>query len=153
MQKAYLIAVITVIVLATGFCVLIITSLIPYYGFIGIAATGVVVVLLLCISVLMVAFTRRCLGVWDLRRRTLIAGEVIAYLTPTGELLHLSATQEAAKVAPVAQGKALPQPKRTMDRAQIMELHEKGIGLRSIADAANMTFYEVQQIYSGKKGD
>src|SRR6266542_293966 len=95
-QKVFLVALAAVIVLAVGFCVIIITSLIPYFSFIGEVATGVVVVLLACISLLIMSFTWSRMGVWGNRRRLLVAGEVVAYLTTKGEIVHLSAQHEAA---------------------------------------------------------
>jgi|SRR5450631_2221545 len=153
MQKMRVVAVAVVVILSSGFCVLIIVSLIPYFSVIGKAATVVVFILLGCISTLMVSFTWSRIGVWSHRRHLLIAGDVVAYLAPNGELLHLSATHEAAKVVPAQQSKALPAPKRTMDKAHIEELQSHGIGLRTIAEGAGMTYYEIQKIASGKSGD
>jgi predicted membrane channel-forming protein YqfA (hemolysin III family) len=153
MQKTYGVVVTVVVILVTGFCVLIILSLIPYFSVIGLVATGVVFILLACISVLMVSFTWSRMGVWGKQRRLLVAGEIVVYLAPNGELLHLSATHEAAKVVPAQQSKALPAPKRTMDKAHIEELQSHGVGLRTIAEGAGMTYYEIQKIASGKSAD
>lgn len=152
MQKMRVVVVAVVVILSTGFCVLIIVSLIPYFSVIGLVATGVVFILLACIAMLMVSFTWSRMGVWAHRRRLLVAGEIVVYLAPSGELLHLSATQESAKVVPsLPQSKVLTAPKRTMDKAHIDELQSNGIGLRSIAESAGMTYYEIQAIASGKK--
>lgn len=153
MQKMRVVVMAVVVILSSGFCVLIIVSLIPYFSVIGLVATGVVFILLGCIAVLMLSFTWSRMGIWGKRRRLLVAGDIVVYLAPNGELLHLSATHEAAKVVPAAQSKALPAPKRTMDKAHIEELQSHGIGLRTIAEGAGMTYYEIQKIASGKSGD
>ena len=153
MQRIYVATVIVVVILATGFCVIVITSLIPYFSVIGLVATGVVMVLLLCLAVLMVSFTWSRMGVWGKQRRLLVVGDVVAYLDRSGDLVHLSAIHEQAKVVPAAQSKALTAPKRTMDKVTIAEMQDKGMSLRTIAESAGMTYYEIQKIASGKSGD
>jgi hypothetical protein len=150
MQRLFLIALAAVIILAIGFCTLIIVSVIPYFAFIGKVATGVVVVLLGCIAVLMISFTWSQIGVWHHRRQTIVAGEVVAYLSNAGEIIHLSAVHEQAKVPP-PQVRALPAPKDTADKETVLELYDKGIALRTIAESTGLTYYQVQQITSGKK--
>src|SRR5450631_1965452 len=127
MQKMRVVAVAVVVILSSGFCVLIIVSLIPYFSVIGKAATVVVFILLGCISTLMVSFTWSRIGVWSHRRHLLIAGDVVAYLAPNGELLHLSATHEAARSYLRSKAKRCPRQsgrwtKRTSRNCKAMAL-------------------------------
>jgi len=153
-QKVFIVALVAVIILATGFCVIIITSLIPYFSFIGKMAVVVVGVLLACISLLIMSFTWSRMGVWGNRRRLLVAGDVVAFLTTKGEIVHLSAQHEAAKVPlPGVTVKEIAAPKEqqpTSDKETVLELFDRGISLRNICDSTGLTYYQVQKITSGK---
>ncbi len=153
MQKVFLVALAAVIVLAVGFCVIIITSLIPYFSFIGKMAVGVVGVLLVCISLLIMSFTWSRIGNWSYRRRLLVSGDVVVFLRLDGKIEHLSAQHEAAKVPlPGVTVKEIAAPKEqpTSDKETVLELFDKGISLRNIADSTGLTYYQVQKITSGK---
>lgn len=151
MQKVRVVAVIIVITLSTGFCVFLTITLIPHMTLIGYVAAGTVIVGLVCVSLLMVSFTWSKMGAWGKQRRLLVAGEVVAYLDRSGEFVHLSAIHEQAKV-PTQVVKALPAPKESTEssRETVMELYDKGISLRTIAEKTGLTYYKVQQITSGK---
>lgn len=152
MQRLFLITLAVVVILATGFCVLMILSLIPFFHVIGYAATGVVFVLLACIAVLMVSFTLSRIGIWRHRARTIVAGEIVAYIHDD-QIIHLSAEHEKAKVPalPPPQEKVQPSPKPTADKETVLELYEKGTSLRNIVDATGLSYYQVQKITSGKE--
>jgi len=153
MQKMRVVVVTVVVILSTGFCVLIIVSLIPYFSVIGRAATVVVIVLLACIATLMLSFTWSRIGVWSHRRHLLIAGDVVVYLDDSGKLLHLSAMHEQAKLPAPQQVtvKELPAPKEpTVDKETVLELYSHGNTLRTIAETTGLSYYQVQKITSGK---
>lgn len=152
MQKMRVVVVAVVVILSSGFCVLIIVSLIPYFSVIGLVATGVVFILLACIATLMVSFTWSRIGVWGKRRRLLVAGDIVAYIAPDGSLMHLSAMHEQAKLPPApVTVKELPAGKDTRsDKETVLELFEKGTTLRTIAEVTGLSYYQVQKITSGK---
>jgi phage terminase large subunit-like protein len=150
MQRLTLIALATVIILATGFCALIFVSLVPHFAVIGLVATGVVIVLLCCVAALAVSFTWSQMGVWHHRRHTIVAGEVVAYVEPDGEIVHLSAEHEQAKV-PLPAARALPEPKPAADTDTVLELYDQGNSLRDIVKLTNLSYYQVQKITSEKR--
>ncbi len=148
MQRLFLIAMAAVIVLAVGFVTIIVVSILPYFDLIGKVATGVVIVMLACLAALMASFTWSRIGIWQLRRRTIIAGDIVVYIQRDGELSHLSAMHEQAKVPVTIQAeKALPAPKPTVDNETLSELFERGISLRNIAESTGMKYYQVQKAY------
>ncbi len=146
MQRLFLIAMAAVIVLAVGFVTIIVVSIIPYFSLIGKVATGVVIVMLCCLAALMASFTWSRIGIWGHRRRTIIAGEVVAYLDTDGKIVHLSAMHEQAKV-PLPAPKELPAPKPPVDSETLNEMFDKGISLRNIAESTGLKYYQVQKAY------
>src|SRR5579885_2042041 len=149
MQRLFLIAMAAVIVLAVGFVTIIVVSILPYFDLIGKVATGVVLVMLACLAALMASFTWSRLGVRQLRRRTIIAGDTVVYVQRDGELSHLSAMHEQAKGPVTIQAeKALPAPKKPeVDEDTVVELFERGISLRNIAESTGLKYYQVQKAY------
>jgi hypothetical protein len=153
MQRLFLITLAVVVILATGFCVLIIVSLIPFFHVIGFAATAVVFVLLACIATLMVSFTLSRIGIWRHRARTIVAGEIVAYIQD-GQIIHLSAEHEKAKVPLPAPVKELPPPskKPEVDDETVLDLYNKhGVSLHSIAESTGISYHQVRKIVNAAK--
>ncbi len=150
MQRLFLIAMAAVVILAIGFVTIIVVSILPYFDLIGKVATGVVIVMLACLAALMLSFTWSRIGIWQHRRRTIIAGDIVVYVGRDGELSHLSAMHEQAKVPVTIQAeKALPAPKKPeVDEDTVLELFDHGSSIRSIAAATGLTYYQVQKITS-----
>lgn len=157
MQKLFLSSIAVAVVLTFGFCVLIISSLIPFFGIIGQMAVVVVGVMLFCLAVLILFFTWSRIGVWSNRRRMLISGDVVVFLRSDGKIEHLSAEHERAKVQlPAVTVKEIAGPKEqkeqqpTADNETVLELFDRGISLRNIAESTGLSYYQVQKITSGK---
>jgi|SRR5579859_4531268 len=151
MQRIFLLALAFVVTLGAALGAFLFASLWPYFSLIGKVAAGVVIVGLVCTSLLMVAFTYNRVCMWNNRRRLVIAGEVVAYLAHDGTFIHLSAQHEAAKVIPQVTVKEIAAPKPVADKETVLELFNTGTSLRNIADITGLTYYQVQQITSGKK--
>ncbi|SRR6266496_528813 len=161
MQKLFLTSMAVVVVLATGFCVIVISSIIPYFPIIGKMAVVVVGVLLFCIAVLLLFFTWSRIGVWGNRRRMLISGDVVVYLRSNGEVVHLSAEHERAKVQlPNVTVKEIAAPKeqkeqkgqQASDDDTVLELYDIGNSQRDIAEKTNLTRYRVSEIIKKNRG-
>ena len=157
MQRLYLIAMAAVVVLAIGFCTLIIVSLIPYFSVVGWMSLALVAIALLCGCALLLSFTWSLMGRMSNRRHLLIAGEIVAYLGRNNEITHLSAMHEAAKIPlPQTVIKEIAAPKEqaaTVDDETVMELDNKGTTLRSIVEATGLSYYAVQKTTSAKRSD
>ncbi len=149
MQRLFLLGMAAVVILAIGFVTIIVVSILPYFSLIGKVATGVVIVLLCCLAALMASFTWSRIGIWQHRRRTIVAGDIVVYVRSDGEMAHLSAMHEQAKVPVTIQAeKALPAPKKPeVDSETLSELFEKGISLRNIAESTGLKYYQVQKAY------
>src|SRR6266496_4381945 len=132
MQKLFLTSMAVVVVLATGFCIIVITSIIPYFPIIGKMAVVVVGVMLFCLAVLILFFTWSRIALWINRRRLLVAGDVVVYHNADGTFAHLSAIHERAKVQlpnvtvkEIAASKAQKE-QQTSDDDTVLELYDIG---------------------------
>jgi hypothetical protein len=105
----------------------------------------------------MVAFTLNQIGTWSAERhrhqlysQVIVAGEVVAYPQQDGKIIHLSAMHEAAKV-PSQLPPPAPQEEPVADKKTVLELYDRGISLRTIAEATGLTYYAVQKMTSQKR--
>lgn len=151
MKRLFVLALAVVITLASSLGIFLFISLMPHVQMIGRVAAGVVIVGLLCVAALMIAFTYSHICLWLNRRNLIVQGEVVAYLNDGG-FVHLSAQHEAAKIplAPPAPKDELFEPQPSTDET-ILEMHQKGVGLRDIAKLTKNTYYHVQKVTSGKQ--
>ena len=98
-----------------------------------------------------------CFAIWwlwqvvriDLRRRELLArvvaaGDVVAMFSVSGDLLHLSALHEQAKL-PQLQLQPPYEEQPSIDEWRILGLRSKGMALKDIATACGTTYYVVQK--------
>ncbi len=85
----------------------------------------------------------------ELRRRELLArvvaaGDVVAMFSVSGDLLHLSALHEQAKL-PQLQLQPPYEEQPSIDEWRILGLRSKGMALKDIATACGTTYYVVQK--------
>lgn len=76
-HRLFLITLSATLVLAISLGTFLFISLVPYKSIIGLTAAGVVMVGLLCIAILMIAFTGNRIGAWSIKRRIIAHGEVV----------------------------------------------------------------------------
>lgn len=141
---------------AIGVMVILYVSLIPHFHEIGNAATALLFLTLICAGAVLIALTYSFIGIVLAKRQrehlmsqVIISGDVVAAIVD-GNVIHLSATHEAAKVPPT-----LPMPKEekldnTPDERTILELYDKGLSLRTIATTLGTTYHQVQKVTSVK---
>ena len=158
MQRLFLLALGFIVSLGAAIGVLLYVSLIPHFGMIGDVAAGLLIFCLICAAFLMGTFTWSRMGIMLADRRRaranqylIVAGDIAAYLPPSGNLIHLSAMHEAAKIPPPGQiVNALPEPKDETEEKTVLELYNKGMALRDIVKATGATYYRVQKICAEK---
>lgn len=147
-HRLFIAALASCITLAASLGVFLFISMMPYTNIIGLTAAGVVIVGLLCVAVLMVSFTGNKIGAWTMRKRLLVAGEVVVFMDKDGQYYHLSAEHEQAKIAP-------PRITAAKDESAsdetILELYERGLTLQDIVERTRCTYYRVQKVCSAKR--
>jgi hypothetical protein len=148
MQRLFVIAWTSVVVVAIGLMVLLYVSLIPHFGEIGDAMIWVIRIGLACGTTLMLVATWSLAGSLLAKRRrdksherVIVAGEVVAYLAPDGTFVHLSAQHEAAKVPPVKVPE-LPSPDPRWDA--VLDLRRDGKGMHQIAKDLKVPYNRVR---------
>src|SRR5260221_14080076 len=104
MQRVFLTGLSIVIILSTALGVILVISLLPHVGVIGIVATAVVITGLVCVGFLLIAFTVTQVCKWFaglynaiLGARMLVSGEMATYVKPDKTFEHLSAEHWKAK--------------------------------------------------------
>lgn len=126
-------------------------ALIPYMSLIGMVCILLFLVMAGCASMLMVTFTRTAMITMHRRANIIAHNDIMAY-HHNGELIHLSAIHEEAKIrvkeiAPPIE--VIEQP--TVDDNTVIDLFNKGVSLRNIAQSTGLTYYAVQKITSSIK--
>lgn len=157
MQRLFFLALAFVISLGAAIGIFLYVSLVPYFSVIGKFAAGLLIFCLICVACLAGTFTYAHMGIMLAKRRQarnnqymLAYGEVVAYFPPGGNLIHLSAMHEAAKIPPQVVN-ALPLPEPETDKETILELYDKGLSIRDISKTLGITYYQVQKVTSAKQ--
>ncbi len=150
-QKLFIIAVLIVIIIVGTIMGLIAVSLIPHFGEIGNVSTWALFIVLGCGVSLAVAFTWYRIKFMRIRSQILTHGDVMVFRNQDGSFEHLSAEHVRAGVPlPPVTVKELPEHAASSSEDTVLELYSKGVSLRNIAQATNLTYYQVQKITSGK---
>lgn len=147
-HRLFVTALAVCIVLATSLAVFLFIALVPYRSIIGLTAAIVVMIGLLCVAVLMLAYTGNKIGAWSMRKRLLVAGEVVVFMASDGSYIHLSAEHEQAKL-PLQ--RITPAKDESASDETILDLYDKGLTLMDIADKCHTSYYRVQKLTSGKR--
>ncbi len=156
-QRMFIIGWSVIGILITGLCVIVITSLIPYYNIVGKMALVVVAMALLCLIVLMFSFTKSRVSIWHNRERLIIAGDVVAYINQAGLIENLTAQNYAAQIAPNVTVRQIAPPAQQVeqdtssDEDTVRDLIVRGTALKSIAESTGWTYYRVQKLYAQMK--
>src|SRR6266567_1617036 len=156
-QRMFIIVWSVIGILITGLCVIVITSLIPYYNIVGKMALVVVAMALLCLIVLMFSFTKSRVSIWHNRERLIIAGDVVAYINQAGLIENLTAQNYAAQIAPNVTVRQIAPPAQQVeqdtssDEDTVRDLIVRGTALKSIAESTGWTYYRVQKLYAQMK--
>lgn len=148
MRRLFIVTLALIVTLAASLGAFLFLSLLPYVGIIGSVAAGTVIVGLACVAALMVSFTLTRIGAWSMRRRLLVAGDVVVYLGRNG-IEHLSAMHEQAKIPAPAQVSVEEVPEVTDET--ILELWRKGLSLRTIEQATGAKYHRIQKLTSEAK--
>jgi hypothetical protein len=150
-QRLFFVSLTAVAILSLGLVTIVVVSVIPHFFIIGWVATGVVIVCLVCIAIGVVAFTFSRVGLWGHQRNIVRSGEVVVYIDGSGQIKHLSAAHERAKIPQLA----LPSPagdeendedELPMADADVIDLYNHGASERTIAEAAGMSRYQVRKV-------
>ncbi len=154
MQRLYILALGFVVTLGGALGILMYVSLIPFIHYVGIAVLGLLGLGAGCVSLLMAAYTYSQVGVMLARRkqaryceRVIVAGDVVAYLTDQGQLMHLSAEHERAKLLPdqtMVVGAAAAQDDAALKK-DVVQLYLSGNSLREIAAMLGISYYKAQK--------
>lgn len=162
MKRLFLIVLAVALCMSLGLAGILFISLLPYAGLIGGAATGLLLVAMLCALYWLLVFTYTHTSILLSRRKKealhasiIVAGEVVAVPEENGTYTHLSAQHMAASIPPppvtVQQIDAPQAPAPIADNDTVLDLYNRGINLRDIALATGRTYYQVQKITSAAK--
>jgi len=155
-EKLFVVFWTAVTIIAIGIMVILYVSLIPHFHEIGNAATALLFLALICAGAVLVAFTYSFIGIALARRKhehlmsqVITSGEVVAAIVE-GNVIHLSAMHEAAKVPSALPAPKEEKPDNTPDEKTILELYDKGLSLRTIATSLGTTYHQVRKVTSHK---
>jgi uncharacterized protein YerC len=151
-QRLFIIALAFVVSLGIAIGIFLYVSLIPYVSLIGKVAAGLIMLGLACAGALLIVLTWTTIGNMLSRRRRerlherlIVAGDVVAYLSPTGEFEHLSARHEEAKVIPQVTVKEIQAPAPSADKDTVLELLNLGLSYRDISTRTGVSYHYVQK--------
>ncbi len=148
MRSLTIIATVTGGIIASILGVIFFLSLWPYFPIIGKLLIGLLAVLIGCAAFLTVTWTYHRIALMTIHRRNhVIAVDGVVVLIRNGEIQHLSAQHEAAKVkqieGPKVTIKEVSEEEDDPSDLEILSLAEKGVSGRQIEKRLGLSHHKV----------
>jgi hypothetical protein len=148
-DKLFIFTLTSGVILSVGLVTIVVVSVIPHFELIGWFAAGVVIICLCCIAVGVLAFTFSRIGLWKNQRGILRAGDVVVYIDKNGDVRHLSAIHERAKVPLMLPSSSPLEDEVEADTApmldeDIADLYKHGQSQESIAALIKTSRHQVR---------
>jgi hypothetical protein len=151
MQRLFIIAWSAVVIVLIALMVMLYVSLVPHFVLIGDIAFVVLCVFLTYGVILGGYGTYHLICTWNLNRKVIVRGEVVAYLDrKNNTFTHLSAQHEQAKFPQYVI--AAKEEKLDPRDEDIIEVYNDGVStLEQIADSFGLKYHRVQSIVAHAK--